>query len=117
LYGLKQALKQWHEKLDNILLCDSFSTNDVDKCVYTKSENGECVIICLYVDDMLIFGTCIDIVSKTKLFLESKFEMKDTSEASVTLGVKVIRKGDSILLSQEQYTEKLLKKFDYYDFK
>jgi len=90
LYGLKQAPKQWHEKLDNVLLCDDFSTNDVDKCVYTKSENGECIIICLYVDDMLIFGTCIDIVSKTKLFLESKFEMKDMGEASVILGVKVI---------------------------
>jgi len=43
--------------------------------------------------------------------------MKDMGEASVILGVKVIRKGDSILLSQEQYTEKPLRKFGYYDFK
>ena len=28
-------------------------------------------------------------------------------EASVILGVRIIRKGDKILLSQEQYTEKL----------
>jgi len=42
--------------------------------------------------------------------------MKDMGEASVILGVKITRKGDSILLSQEKYTEKLLKKFDYYDF-
>jgi len=28
--------KQWQTKLDNVLLCDDFSTNDVDKCVYTK---------------------------------------------------------------------------------
>jgi len=89
LYGLKQTPKQWHEKLDNVLLCDGFSTNDVNKCAYTKFENGDYVIICLYVDDMLIFGTCIDIVSKTKLFLESKFEMKNMGEASVILGVKV----------------------------
>ena len=66
---------------------------------------------------MLIFGTCNDIVFKTKLFLGSKFEMKDMGEASVILGVKIIRKGDSILLSQGKYTEKLLKKFGYYDFK
>jgi len=65
----------------------------------------------------LIFGTCEDIVFKTKFFLGSKFEMKHMSEASVILRVRVIRKGDSILLSQEQYTEKLLKKFSYYDFK
>ena len=100
MYGLKQTLKQWHEKLDSALVCDDFLPNDVDKCVYSKSENGECFIICLYVDDMLIFGTCIDIVSRTKLFLGSNFEMKDISEANVILGVRIIRKGDSILLSQ-----------------
>jgi len=46
LYGLKQAPKQWHEKLDSVLLSDGFLPNDVDKCVYSKFENGECVIIC-----------------------------------------------------------------------
>jgi len=77
LYALKQRPKQWHEKLDNVLLCEGFSTNDADKCGYSRSENGECVIVCLYVDDMLIFCTCDNIVFKTKLFLGSKFEMKD----------------------------------------
>jgi len=38
-------------------------------------------------------------------------------EASVILGVKIVRKGDSILLSQEHYVEKLLRKYKYYDFK
>ena len=85
--------------------------------MYSESEHGECVIVCLYVDDMLIFGTCINIVSRTKLFLGSKFEMKDIGEVSVILGVRIIRKGNSILLSQEQYIEKLLRKFGYYDFK
>jgi len=69
------------------------------------------------VDDMLIFGTCNDIVFKTKLFLGSKFEMKDKGEASVILRVKIIRNGGGILLSQEKYTEKPLKKLGYYDFK
>jgi len=108
LYGLNQEPKQWHEIFDNVLLYDGFSTNDVDKCVYTKSENSECVIICLYVDDMLIFGICIDIASKIKLFLKSKFKMKHMGEASVILGVKVISKGDSILLSQGCFTIMIL---------
>jgi len=80
-----------------------FSTNDVDGCVHTKSKNSECVIIYLYVDDILIFGTCDDIVSKPNYFLEYKLEMKDMAEASVIVVVRLIRKGDSILLSQEQY--------------
>jgi len=48
--------------------------------VYSRYENGEYAIICLYVNDMLIFGTCNDIVFKTKLLLGSKFEMKDMGE-------------------------------------
>lgn len=38
-------------------------------------------------------------------------------ETSVIFGVRVIRNGDGILLSQKQYTEKLFKKFGYYNFK
>ena len=57
LYGLKQAPKQWHGKFNETLLVGGFYSSDVDKCVYTKSVNNDHVIICLYVDDMLIFGT------------------------------------------------------------
>jgi len=46
---------------------------------------------------MLIFGTCK--VLRTKLFMGSKFEIKKKQKTNVILGVRVIRKGDSILLS------------------
>ena len=99
------------------MINDGFSSVEVDKCVYTKLVNGECVIICLYVDDMLIFATSLDIVHDTKRFLAYRFDMKDMGEASVILGVKVIRKCDSIILSQEHYVEKMLKKFGHFDVK
>ena len=89
---------------------------DIYICVCVCVNNDH-VIICLYVDDMFIFGTCNDIFFKSKSFLTSKFDMKDMGETSVILGVKIIRKGDSILLSQEHYVEKLLRKYKYYDFK
>ena len=57
------------------------------------------------------------IVFKTKFFLISKFDIKDMGEASVILGVKIIMKGDNILLFQEHYVKKLLRKYKYYDFK
>jgi len=117
LYGLKQEPKQWHEKFNETLLSDGFSFNDVDRCVYTKSVNDDCVIICLYVNDMFTFDTCINIVLRTKSFMASKFDMKDMGETSVILGIKIIRKGDNILLSQGHYVEKLLRKFGYYDSK
>jgi len=63
----------------------------IDVCTLNL-KNGECVIICLYVDDMSIFRIYNKIVSKTKLFLGSKFEMKDMDKTNMILGVKIIRK-------------------------
>ena len=54
LYGLKQAPKQWHEKIDHAILSHEFRHNNVDKCLYSKVCGNYVVIVCLYVDDMLI---------------------------------------------------------------
>ncbi|GJZ09984.1 zinc finger, CCHC-type containing protein [Tanacetum coccineum] len=86
LYRLKQAPKQWHQKFDEVVLPSGFLLNQSDKCVYSKfNSSGKGVIICLYVDDMLIFGTDQNQVDKTKKFLSSKFSMKDMGEADVIL--------------------------------
>ena len=55
LYGLKQAPKQWHEKFDRTLTSTGFVVNEADTCVYYRYDEGEGVILCLYVDDILIF--------------------------------------------------------------
>ena len=68
LYGLKQAPKQWHQKFDQIVLSNGYKINQSDKCVYSKFSNGKGVIICLYVDDMLIFGIDVQQVENTKSF-------------------------------------------------
>ena len=36
LYGLKQALKEWHEKFDNVMMSHDFKINEGDKCVNVK---------------------------------------------------------------------------------
>nr|GEU36589.1 zinc finger, CCHC-type [Tanacetum cinerariifolium] len=86
LYGLKQAPKQWHQKFDEVVLLSGFCLKQSDKCVYRKFDNSsKGVIICLYVDDMLIYGTDQNQVDKTKKFLSSRFPMKDMGEADVIL--------------------------------
>ena len=115
LYGLKQAPKQWYEKFDQTLVSDGYIVNSSDTCVYSKLFGQECVIICLYVDDMLIFGTNVTVVEKTKLFLSSHFDMKDLGEADVILGVKMRKSDNGFSLCQSHYIEKILKKFNCYD--
>jgi len=113
LYGLKQAPKQWHQKFDEVVLSNGFKLNNSDKCVYSKfDDNGQGVIICLYVDDMLIFGTSMSKVDMTKEFLRSKFSMKDLGEADIILGIRVKKEQGKLILSQSHYIEKVLKKFN-----
>lgn len=77
LYGLKQAPKQWRQKIDHVVLTNGYKINESDKCIYSKFNNEKGVMICLYVDDMLIFGTNLNEVEKTKTFLSKFFDMKD----------------------------------------
>ena len=65
------------------------------------------VIICLYVDDLVIFGTSHNVVHDTKCFLASKFDMKILVEENVILGIKILRDNDCIVLSQSHYGEKI----------
>jgi hypothetical protein len=67
LYGLKQAPKQWHEKFDKTLTSAGFVVNEADSCVYYWYGGGG-VILCLYVDDILIFGSSLKVIEEVKKF-------------------------------------------------
>ena len=117
LYGLKQAPKQWNEKFRRVMISNGYSINGGDICIFSKFQEKSGVIICLYVDDMLIFGTDIERVKETKNFLASQFEMKDLGEADVILGIKIIRSANGLTLTQSSYIEKVLKRFGHFDDK
>nr|GEV69029.1 zinc finger, CCHC-type [Tanacetum cinerariifolium] len=69
LYGLKHAPKQWHQKFNEVVLSNGYLLNQADKCVYRKFDASvKGFIICLYVDDMLIFDTDQVQVDLTKKF-------------------------------------------------
>nr|GEU41407.1 zinc finger, CCHC-type [Tanacetum cinerariifolium] len=90
LYGLKQAPKQWHQKFDEVVLSNSYLLNQANKCIYSKIDgSSKEVIICQYIDDMLIFGTDQVWVDLTKKFLSSRFSMKDMGEADVIFGIRI----------------------------
>ncbi|KAL6321669.1 hypothetical protein AAG906_031176 [Vitis piasezkii] len=100
-----------------MLVTKGYSFNDVDKCIHNKYEDNTCVVICLYVDDILIFGTNLEVVCETKKFLGFKFDMKDLGETEVVLGIKIIRTPNGLKLSQEHYVEKILRNFEPFDCK
>ena len=89
--------------------------NESNRCVYSKFSGDSGVIICLYVDDMLIMGTNMNVVKIAKDPLFSNFDMKYIGEANVILGTKIIRNSERIMLSQSHYVEKVFKKINHFD--
>ncbi|KAM3205465.1 hypothetical protein P3L10_028875 [Capsicum annuum] len=71
LHGLKQAPKQCHENFRKVMICNGYLINGRDICIFSKFQENSGVIICLYVDDMLIFGIDIERVKETNYFLAS----------------------------------------------
>jgi hypothetical protein len=118
LYGLKQAPKQWHEKFDKTLTSVGFVVNEADKCVYYHFGGGEAVILCLYIDDILIFGTRLKVIREVKEFLSQNFEMNNLGEVDVILNIKLVRESDGgVTPLQSYYVEKVLSRFSYSDCK
>jgi hypothetical protein len=74
--------------------------------------------MCLYVDDILIFGTNLNVIEEVKSFLSQSFEMKDMGVANVILNNKLLKKGNGgVTLVQSYYVEKILSRFGYSDCK
>nr|GEY20364.1 hypothetical protein [Tanacetum cinerariifolium] len=70
-------------------------------------ETGKGVIICLYVDDMLIFGTDQVQVDMTKEFLSSRFSIKDMEEADVILVSTPIDTSEKLMPNNSQAVSQL----------
>ncbi|GJW72037.1 retrotransposon protein, putative, ty1-copia subclass [Tanacetum coccineum] len=108
LYGLKARPKHGIKSLTTPVRRGGFQINECDKCVYVKDTSAGYVILCLYVDDMLIVGSNDKIIRSTKDMLKSKFDMKDMGLADVILGIKIIRTQNGLVLSQAHYVDKIL---------
>jgi hypothetical protein len=73
--------------------------------------------LCLYVNDILIFETSLDVINEVKTFLCQSFNMKDLGECDVILDIKLIKGENENTLTQSHYVEKFLSHFGYKDSK
>ena len=74
--GLNKHLSSNIKKFDSIILSNDFKHNSANKCIHSKFTKDYVVLICLYIDGMLIFWTNIIGVIETK-YLTSNSKMKD----------------------------------------
>ena len=66
----------WYGRIDSFLTCLGFTKSKADSNLYYKVEEGNPVILLLYVDDMFVTGED-GLITDTKRKLVDEFEMKD----------------------------------------
>ena len=88
-YGLKQASRQWYLKFDSTIRKFGFQENVEDNCVYAKFTNGKYIFLVLYVDDILLASSDVNLLLEIKKFLSAKFDMKNLGEASFVLEIEI----------------------------
>ena len=111
LYGLKQEPRQWYLKFDGLINEHSYTQCHFDHCVYFKRlDDDSYIILCLYVDDMLVVGSNMDHIKGLKRQLAHAFSMKDLGAVKQILGMKICRdrKNRKLMLSQADYVERVL---------
>ena len=57
LYSLRQAPREWNEKLNKFLGKLSFTRCSKEPALYRKQEGNCCLLVVVYIDDLLITGS------------------------------------------------------------
>ncbi|KAK4835749.1 hypothetical protein QYF36_014053 [Acer negundo] len=107
IYGLKQASRSWNIRFDQAVKGFGFIQNPDEPCVYKRIKGDKLVFLILYVDDILLIGNDVGVLTSVKEWLAKQFDMKDLGEASFILGIQDSKKGmlpfkHGIKLSKEQ---------------
>ncbi|KAG2958598.1 hypothetical protein PC119_g26969 [Phytophthora cactorum] len=73
-----------------------FQVSAFDPCLYVKIVDGHCVLVLVYVDDVLITGSSPELIARTKTDLKTRFEMTDSGKCAFVLGGRPRRQCDDV---------------------
>ena len=91
-----------------------YTRTNANHCMYViKFSISKFVILLLYVDDVLIVWQDVSVIGNLKDLFKS-FDMEDLGPARKILGMQILcdRKDKKLWLSQENYIERVLERFN-----
>ena len=112
LYSLKQSGRNWNNVLHSYLCEERFTQSLADPCMYTRNfEADGLIILIIWVDNIIISATSLDLLTGVKKALCRKFKMKNLGKLPWFLGTNFKCNEDSIEMGQTQCIDKVLSKF------
>ena len=109
LYSLKQSPRAWFSHFIGVITSMNFTRCHSDHtCFIRRRVDGRCIILFVYVDDIIITGDDAQGIIVVKQALGKSFDIKDLSPLRYFLGIEIVRSRRGISLSQRKYTLDLL---------
>ena len=73
IYGLKQASRSWNLRFNETIKTYGFEQSPDEACVYKLLKDQAVVFLILYVDDILLIGNNVELLSNVKKWLTEHF--------------------------------------------
>jgi hypothetical protein len=117
IYGLRQASRLFYETFcAHAVDAMGFTQCEKDRCLFVKFTSKESeeltTVVALSTDDIIITGDDEQEATRTKKLIMDKFESRDLGELASYLGMEIERTGTTIKITQREYLDKILKKFN-----
>ena len=95
-----QSPQDWFSCFGNVALSIGFAQCHLDHtCFIRRLTQGRCIIISVYVDDIIIIGDDALGIVQVKRDLKMSFDIKDFGSLCYFLGIEVVRSRQGISLS------------------
>ncbi|WVZ23704.1 hypothetical protein V8G54_002248 [Vigna mungo] len=116
LYDLRQAPRAWNKHIDSLLIRYGFKKCAVEYGIYVKlCEQAGTLLVCLYVDDLLVTGSSVQEIENFKVKMKDDLEMTDLSFLGYFLGLEFIQTKEGVHMNQRKYIIETLERFKLKD--
>ena len=88
IYRLKQVSQSWNHYFNEAIKSFDFIKNEEEPCVCKMVSGSVIIFLVLYVDDILLIGNDIPMLTMVKKWLSKEFSIKHLGEASYILGIR-----------------------------
>ena len=107
-YGLKQSPRAWFENFSALFYDRGLVACDARPTIFHKITSTSCVILAVYVDDMIITGNDCAGILDIKAFLQHHLDICDLGEPKYFLGIEFASCPGALVLNQRKYVLDLL---------
>ena len=103
IYGLRQASRNWFNKLTHALKKYGFVRSFANYSLFTYRKDNIYLSLLVYVDDIILASNNSDACQSCKAYLNNCFHIKDLGPLKYFLGIVVARSSKGIFLCQRKH--------------